>query len=63
MRNEPARLGEKKIFHMNTCKWASPARWDRVFLNQFCFFRLYCMNELCFSWLYVTVYCKKYFKT
>ena len=25
-------LGEMKICHMNICKWASPARWDR-----FCF--------------------------
>ena len=23
-----------KIFHMSTRKWASPARWDRVFFNQ-----------------------------
>ena len=25
--------GEMKIFYMNTRKWASPAMWDRVFLN------------------------------
>ena len=49
MRSEPARLGgilldfagthlgEMKLFHMNTRKWASLARWDRVFFNQFCF--------------------------
>ena len=30
-------LGEMKIFHMNRRKWASPARWDRVFLNRLCF--------------------------
>ena len=30
-------IGEMKIFDMNTRKWASPARWDRVFFNQFCF--------------------------
>ena len=29
-------LGEMKIFHMNTRKWASLARWDRVFFNQYC---------------------------
>ena len=30
-------LGEMKIFHMNTRKWASPARCDRVFINKLCF--------------------------
>ena len=30
-------LGEMKIFHMNTRKWVSPARWYRVFFNQLCF--------------------------
>ena len=29
-------LGEINIFHMNTCKWASSARWDKGFCNQFC---------------------------
>ena len=28
-------LDEMKILHMNTCKWASPTRWGRVFFNQF----------------------------
>ena len=52
MRREPAllvmvsfnfaesHLGELNIFHMNTRSWASLARWDRVFFNQFCFFRM-----------------------
>ena len=26
-------LGEMKTFHMNTRKWASPAKWDKVFFN------------------------------
>ena len=30
-------LGEVKIFHISTRKWVSPARWDRVYFNQFCF--------------------------
>ena len=51
MRSEPAarlggisldfagfHLGEMKIFHMNTSKWASLARWDRVFFDQIFFF-------------------------
>ena len=29
-------LGEINIFHMNTCRWASSARWDGGFCNQFC---------------------------
>ena len=49
MRCEPACLGEILLgfagilprrdenFHMNTHKWASPARWDRAFFNQLCF--------------------------
>ena len=49
MRSEPARLGGITLdfagislrgdenFHVNTSKWASPVRWDRVFLNQLCF--------------------------
>ena len=46
MISEPARLsgislsshlGEMKIFHMNTHKWASPARWDSMFFNLFLF--------------------------
>ena len=28
-------LGEMETFHMNTHKWTNPARWDRVFFNQF----------------------------
>ena len=47
MRSEPARLGgilldfagipldKMKIFHMNTSKWDSQARWDRVFFNAY----------------------------
>ena len=47
MRGEPAhlvgshlilpesQLGEMKIFHRNTRKWAIPARWDRVFFSFF----------------------------
>ena len=31
--------GEMKIFHMNTRKWTSPSRLDRVFFNLFCFFQ------------------------
>ena len=30
-------LDEMKIFYMNMRKWASPAKWDRIFFNQFCF--------------------------
>ena len=26
-------LGEMKICHMNMCRWAIPARWDRVFFK------------------------------
>ena len=45
MRSEPAHLGrisldfaeihlgQMKILHMNTRKWASAARWERVFFN------------------------------
>ena len=45
MRSEPTRLGGislafagshlggMNIFHMNKRKWASSARWDRVFFN------------------------------
>ena len=52
MRSEPAHLGgisldfapippsEMKIFHMNTRKWASAARWDRVFFNRVAFFQM-----------------------
>ena len=31
-----SRQGEMKVFHMNTSKWVSPARWDRVFFNNIC---------------------------
>ena len=47
MKSEPARLGGISLFHMNTCKWVSPARWDRVFLITFAFFHMlvkYCEN-------------------
>ena len=49
MRSEPACLGEisldfaeihhgeMQISHMNTRKWASPERWDRIFFNQLCY--------------------------
>ena len=33
-------LGEMKILHMNTCKWASPAKWNKAFVYQFCFFQM-----------------------
>ena len=65
MRSKPARLGEvslyfaenplgeMKILHMNTRKWASPERRDIVFLFWFCMMALLC-TVLC------TVYCKNY---
>ena len=28
---------QNENFQMNTRKWVSPARWDRVFFNQLCF--------------------------
>ena len=31
-------LCEMKIFYKKTHKWASAARWDRVFFDQFGFF-------------------------
>ena len=33
-------LNEVKIFQVNTHKWASTARWDGIFFNQFCFFQM-----------------------
>ena len=52
MRSEPTRLDvippdfagtppkQDENFHMNIRKWASPAIWDRVFFNQFCFLQM-----------------------
>ena len=30
-------VGEMKIFHINTRKWAGPTRWDRVSVISFVF--------------------------
>ena len=67
-------LGQRKIFHMSTHKWVSAATWNKVFFNQFCFFRCFFNKNIrfawmngnvaiiCFSRLYVTVYFLKILK-
>ena len=48
MRSNPAGLGDKKFFQINTRKWASLTRLDRVFFN----LSVKGMYMLCFAMVY-----------